>query len=47
MSDQHTSRPWVPHTIRRLSVPILLLWVGIAALNEYFCTEFGRGREST
>jgi RND superfamily putative drug exporter len=36
MSDQHTSRPWVPHTIRRLSVPILLLWVGIAALTNIF-----------
>jgi putative drug exporter of the RND superfamily len=31
MSHQHAPRPWLPHTIRRLSVPILLFWVGLAA----------------
>jgi putative drug exporter of the RND superfamily len=36
MSHQHAPRPWVPHTIRRLSVPILLFWVGLAALTNIF-----------
>ena len=36
MSQQHTPRPWVPHTIRRLSVPILLFWVALAALTNIF-----------
>jgi putative drug exporter of the RND superfamily len=36
MSQQHAPRPWVPHTIRRLSVPILLFWVGLAALTNIF-----------
>ncbi len=34
MSNQHTRRPALPHTIRRLSVPILLLWVGLAAITN-------------
>src|ERR1700736_1136064 len=36
MSQQHTPRPWVPNTIRRLSVPILLFWVALAALTNIF-----------
>jgi putative drug exporter of the RND superfamily len=36
MSDHHARRPWLPHTIRRLSVPILLFWVGLAALTNIF-----------
>jgi RND superfamily putative drug exporter len=36
MSHQHAPRPWVPHTIRRLSVPIVLFWVALAALTNIF-----------
>jgi putative drug exporter of the RND superfamily len=36
MSHQHAPRPWLPHTIRLLSVPILLFWVGLAALTNIF-----------
>ncbi|MCV7102308.1 MMPL/RND family transporter [Mycobacterium palustre] len=32
MSDPDAPRPAVAHAIRRLSVPILLLWVGLAAI---------------
>jgi RND superfamily putative drug exporter len=34
MTDNHAPRPSLPHNIRRLSVPILLLWVGLAALTN-------------
>src|ERR1700761_6301123 len=37
MTDQpapETRRPRVPHTIRRLAVPILLLWVALAAITN-------------
>jgi putative drug exporter of the RND superfamily len=34
MSEDHVRRPFVPHTIRRLAVPILLLWVGLAAVTN-------------
>ena len=34
MSNKHLRRPSVPHTIRRLAVPILLLWVALAALTN-------------
>ncbi|MDT5356172.1 MAG: putative drug exporter of the superfamily, partial [Mycobacterium sp.] len=36
MSHQHAPRPWAPHTIRRLSVPIVLFWVALAALTNIF-----------
>ncbi|MFZ0907725.1 MAG: MMPL family transporter [Mycobacterium sp.] len=36
MSHLHAPRPWAPHTIRRLSVPILLFWVALAALTNIF-----------
>ena len=34
MSDSQPSRPRIPHTIRRLSVPILLFWLGLAAVTN-------------
>jgi putative drug exporter of the RND superfamily len=34
MSNHQQSRPFSPHTIRRLSVPILLLWVALAAITN-------------
>jgi len=34
MSEDHGPRPAVARTIRRLSVPILLVWVGLAALSN-------------
>ncbi|AMC50375.1 transmembrane transport protein MmpL4 [Mycobacterium tuberculosis variant bovis BCG] len=34
MSNHHRPRPWLPHTIRRLSLPILLFWVGVAAITN-------------
>jgi putative drug exporter of the RND superfamily len=34
MSDDHARRPSLAHTIRRLSVPILLFWIGLAALTN-------------
>jgi putative drug exporter of the RND superfamily len=34
MSDHHVRRPALAHTIRRLSVPILLLWVGVAVITN-------------
>lgn len=34
MSNQHERRPFVAHTIRRLSVPILLLWLALAAISN-------------
>src|SRR5271156_1981743 len=34
MSDHQPSRPSIPHTIRRLSVPILLFWVALAAITN-------------
>ena len=34
MSDHHVPRSAVAATIRRLSVPILLLWVGLAAISN-------------
>ena len=36
MSDDQPSRPFLPHTIRRLSVPILVLWVALAAITNIF-----------
>jgi uncharacterized membrane protein YdfJ with MMPL/SSD domain len=33
-NDQQAKRPAIPHTIRRLSVPILLFWVALAALTN-------------
>jgi putative drug exporter of the RND superfamily len=34
MSDHHVPRPALAGTIRRLAVPILLLWVGLAAISN-------------
>jgi RND superfamily putative drug exporter len=34
MSNDPVRQPFLPHNIRRLSVPILLLWVGLAALTN-------------
>jgi putative drug exporter of the RND superfamily len=34
MSNHHTQRPFVPRIIRRLTVPILLFWVGLAAITN-------------
>lgn len=34
MSDSESSRPRVPRAIRRLSVPILLFWVALAAITN-------------
>src|SRR5246127_3969201 len=34
MSDHHAPRPALAGTIRRLAVPILLLWVGLAAVSH-------------
>jgi putative drug exporter of the RND superfamily len=34
MSDHHDPRPGLARTIRRLAVPILLLWVGLAAISN-------------
>jgi RND superfamily putative drug exporter len=34
MSDDQPSRPGIPHTIRRLSVPILLFWLALAAITN-------------
>jgi putative drug exporter of the RND superfamily len=34
MSDQHVRRPSIAHSIRRLSVPIILLWLALAALTN-------------
>jgi RND superfamily putative drug exporter len=34
MSNTPARRPSLVHTLRRLSVPILLLWVGLAALTN-------------
>jgi putative drug exporter of the RND superfamily len=34
MSNDQESRPRVPHTIRRLSLPILLFWVALAAITN-------------
>ena len=36
MSQDQPSRPGIPHTIRRLSVPIVLFWVALAALTNIF-----------
>jgi RND superfamily putative drug exporter len=34
MSNYHTRRPFWAHTIRRLSVPILLFWLALAAISN-------------
>ena len=34
MSNQQSSRPFVPKTIRRLALPILLFWVALAAITN-------------
>lgn len=34
MSDQRTRRPFWPGAIRRLAVPIILFWVGLAAITN-------------
>src|SRR6516165_3160411 len=34
MSQEQRERPFIPHTIRRLSVPILLFWVALAAITN-------------
>jgi putative drug exporter of the RND superfamily len=34
MSNRHLRRPAVPHTVRRLAVPILLLWVLLTVLTN-------------
>src|ERR1700748_2205810 len=34
MTNQQQSRPRVPHLIRRLSLPILLFWVALAAITN-------------
>jgi RND superfamily putative drug exporter len=34
MSEDQPSRPWVPRTLRRLSLPILLFWVALAAITN-------------
>ena len=36
MSNHHLPRSAVAHVIRRLSVPILLLWLGLAAITNIF-----------
>ena len=32
--EQKPARPSIPHTIRRLSVPILLFWIALAAVTN-------------
>jgi putative drug exporter of the RND superfamily len=39
MSNPQATRPALTHTIRRLSVPILLLWLGLAALTNTFVPQ--------
>ena len=39
MSTHQPSRPFLPHTIRRLSVPILLFWVALAAITNIFVPQ--------
>ncbi|WP_204807971.1 RND family transporter [Mycobacterium riyadhense] len=34
MTDSQPTRPRIPHTIRRLSVPILLFWIALAAVTN-------------
>ena len=34
MSNDQQSRPFVPRTIRRLALPILLFWIGLAAITN-------------
>jgi len=34
MSDDQPARPWVPRTLSRLSLPILLFWVALAAVTN-------------
>jgi putative drug exporter of the RND superfamily len=34
MSDRHARRPRVPQTIRRLALPILLVWLALAAITN-------------
>lgn len=34
MSNPHIRRPSLPHTVRRLAAPIILLWVGFAAITN-------------
>ncbi len=34
MSNHHLRRPAVPHTVRRLAVPILLLWVALTVITN-------------
>jgi putative drug exporter of the RND superfamily len=34
MSNKHVSRPFLAHTIRRLSVPILLFWLAMMAITN-------------
>ena len=34
MSNDQQSRPFVPRTIRRLALPILLFWIGLAAVTN-------------
>jgi len=39
MSNHQLSRPSLPHTIRRLAVPILLFWVALAAVTNIFVPQ--------
>ncbi|HEY0228080.1 MAG TPA: MMPL family transporter, partial [Mycobacterium sp.] len=34
LSQDEPKRPFVPHTIRRLALPILLFWVALAAITN-------------
>ncbi len=34
MSDQQPTPPRIPHAIRRLAVPIVLLWLALAAITN-------------
>ncbi|MBV9350210.1 MAG: MMPL family transporter [Mycobacterium sp.] len=46
MSKQHTRRPFVAHTIRRLAVPILLFWLALAAIPNILVPQLEEvGRE--
>src|SRR3984957_17774100 len=34
VTQERPTRPSIPHTIRRLSVPILLFWIALAAITN-------------
>ena len=51
MSNHQQSRPSLPHsiaqTIRRLSVPILLFWLAVAAITNILCRSWRRSAKRT